>query len=109
MAYDETLAARVRDALRAEPGLSEKKMFGGLCFLLHGHMACGIVKDELMLRVGPARYEETLALQHARPMDFTGKAMKGMVYVSRGGLGDEPALRGWVERARAFVRTLPPK
>ena len=86
MAYDETLADRVRAVLSGRPGLTEKKMFGGLSFLLHSSMACGIVKDELMVRVGPDGYDEALAQPHARLMDFTGRPMKGMVYVARDGL-----------------------
>jgi TfoX/Sxy family transcriptional regulator of competence genes len=109
MAYDEKLAARVRKALAGERGLSEKKMFGGIAFMLGGHMACGIVKDELMLRVGAERHEEMLALPHARAMDFTGRPMKGMVFVSGEGLGSEAALRKWVGRGAAYARTLPPK
>jgi TfoX/Sxy family transcriptional regulator of competence genes len=109
MAYDEKLAERVRGALAGRPDLSERKMFGGLAFMLGGHMACGVVKDELMLRVGPERYEEALALAHVRAMDFTGRPMKGMVYVGTAGLGTDADLRGWVERAAAYSGSLPPK
>lgn len=109
MAYDETLAGRVRAALAGEPGYSERKMFGGLCFMLHGHMTCGVVKDELMVRVGPDAYAEALALPHAREMDFTGRPMKGMLYVAPAGLATEPALRQWVERGALHARSLPPK
>ncbi len=108
MAYDENLAGRVRDVLAGDPGLSERKMFGGLAFMLEGHMCCGIVGDELMLRLGVDGADTALARPHVRPMDFTGKPMAGMVYVSQDGLRGA-ALRRWVDRASAFVRTLPPK
>ena len=108
MAYDENLADRVRHVLAPEPGLTERKMFGGLAFMLDGHMCCGIVGDELMLRLGTEGAEAALSRAHVRPMDFTGKPMAGMVYVSQGGLKGV-ALRRWVERATAFAHTLPPK
>ena len=108
MAYDETLADRVRAVLSGRPGLTEKKMFGGLSFLLHSSMACGIVKDELMVRVGPDGYDEALAQPHARLMDFTGRPMKGMVYVARDGLQSDDALAAWVNRGMAYAASLPP-
>jgi len=109
MAYDEKLAERVRGALHGQRGISEKKMFGGLSFLLRGHMCCGVMGDELMVRVGPQGYEEALARPHARKMDFTGRPLKGFVYVSRQGLRSAPALASWVERGVAFARSLPAK
>ncbi len=109
MAYDEKLAERVREVFAPREGLREKKMFGGLAFMLHGHMCCGIAREALMVRVGPEAYEETLARPHARPMDFTGRALKGMVYVDAGGYRSKKALRQWVERGVAFVSSLPPK
>jgi hypothetical protein len=109
MAYDEKLAQRVRDILAARPGFSERKMFGGMCFMLFGHMACGIVGDELMVRLDPKQYDDALSRPHARPMDFTGRPMKGMVYVGAGGFKSEAALEEWVERGAGFVATLPPK
>ncbi len=109
MAYDEGLAERLREALHEHPGMIEKKMFGGLCFMLNGHMCCGIVKDTLMLRVGPEQYEDALAQPHARKMDFTGRAMKGMVYVDPAGFTEDEALKSWVQRGLDFVHSLPPK
>jgi TfoX/Sxy family transcriptional regulator of competence genes len=108
MAYDETLAERVRAELAGEDGLTERKMFGGLAFMLDGNMACGIVKDELMLRLGPEGADRALDEPHVRPMDFTGRPMTGMVFVAPGGLGEE-TLRHWVGEAASYVRTLPPK
>jgi TfoX/Sxy family transcriptional regulator of competence genes len=96
VAYDERLAARVRDILAGDPALSERKMFGGLAFMLDGNMCCGIVDDRLMLRLGADLAEQALERAHVHPMDFTGRAMTGMVYVAPEGLRGK-ALRPWVE------------
>lgn len=109
MAYDEGLAERVRTALEDEPGVTERKMFGGLCLMLGGNMCCGIVGEELMVRVGPDAWESALALPHAREMDFTGKSMKGMVYVGVDGIESDRDLDSWVARGVAFAGSLPPK
>ena len=109
MAYNEDLADRIRIALEARAGVVEKKMFGGLTFMVDGHMCCGVIQDTLMVRVGPDAHEDALAEPHARPMDFTGRALKGMVYVGPGGLQPDAALGRWVERGLAFVRSQPPK
>jgi len=87
----------------------EKKMFGGLCFMVSGHMCCGIVKETLMARVGPEAYGELVQLPHAREMDFTGRAMKGMVYVEPAGVAEEKDLGEWIQRCLDFVTSLPPK
>lgn len=108
MAYDEELADRVRVVLADEPRLTERKMFGGLAFMIAGNMACGIVKDELMLRLGAEGADAALDEPHVREMDFTGRPMTGMVYVERAGL-DDAGLRRWVEHAAAHARSLPPK
>jgi TfoX/Sxy family transcriptional regulator of competence genes len=108
VAYDEELADRVRVVLADEPSLTERKMFGGLAFMIGGNMACGIVKDELMLRLGAEGADAALEEPHVRQMDFTGRPMTGMVYVERGGL-DDAGLRRWVEQAAGFARSLPPK
>ena len=108
MAYDEELAGRVRDVFGPDPALSERKMFGGLAFMLRGHMCCGILGEELMLRLGPDAAEKALRKPHVRPMDFTGRPMRGMVFVARAGLRGR-ALRAWLEQAQAYARSLPPK
>ncbi|MEZ4869933.1 MAG: TfoX/Sxy family protein [Caldilineaceae bacterium] len=109
MAYSEELAQRVRTALGDELGVTEKKMFGGLCFLLRGNMICGIVKDELMVRVGPEQYGAALQQPYAREMDFTGRAMKGMVYIAPAGITEYSDLSMWVQRGVTFAGSLPPK
>ncbi len=109
MAYDEDVANRVREALAKQDGVDEKKMFGGLAFMVRGHMCCGAMGDEMMVRVGPDQYEECLAHPHARKMDFTGKPMRGMIYVSPEGIAGDDDLAAWVGRGLAFVSTLPPK
>jgi TfoX/Sxy family transcriptional regulator of competence genes len=107
MAYDEALAERVRSAVGRRAGVTEKRMFGGIAFLLGGKMFCGVANDDLMVRVGPDRHEDSLAQPHVRPMDFTGRPMKGYVYVGPPGTRTESAVRKWVERATTFVATLP--
>jgi TfoX/Sxy family transcriptional regulator of competence genes len=109
MAYDEILADRIRSIFKRRKGIAERKMFGGLAFLFNGNMCCGVMKDQLMLRLGQEGATEALALPHARPMDFTGKPMKGMVYVAPAGLASDEDLQGWVQRAVAFASTLPAK
>jgi TfoX/Sxy family transcriptional regulator of competence genes len=108
MAYDEDLADRIRDVL-AGRDVREQKMFGGLAFMVGGHMAVGVVGDELMARVGADGEDEALEQPHARPMDFTGRPMTGFVFVEAAGVADDDDVRAWVERALAFVATLPPR
>jgi TfoX/Sxy family transcriptional regulator of competence genes len=109
MAFDEGLAERVRDLFGSAPGLSERKMFGGLCFLLRGNMRYGVVGSELMVRVGPDAYAEALGLPNAREMDFTGRSMRGMVFVSEDGISEDEDLEDWLRRGMAFAGSLPPK
>lgn len=109
MAYDEGLANRLREVVRGRRGLSERKMFGGLALMLHGHMVCGVMGEELMVRVGKDAYGEALQRKHARPMDFTGKPMKGMVYVAVAGVRTKKQLESWVNLGLAHAETLPPK
>lgn len=109
MAYDAELADRLRSALSDQEDLTERKMFGGIAFMVGGHMCCGVATEDAMLRVGPDAYESALAEPHAREMDFTGKPLRGYVYVAPEGLASERDLKAWVEKAVRFVRTLPPK
>jgi TfoX/Sxy family transcriptional regulator of competence genes len=108
MAIDEGLAERIRDVLGTTP-VSERKMFGGLAFLSRGHMFVGIAKEALMVRVGPEAYAGALGRPHAREMDFTGRPMKGYVFVDPPGFEQTEDLERWVHAALAFVATLPAK
>jgi TfoX/Sxy family transcriptional regulator of competence genes len=109
MAYDEGLAERIRGVLADRHDVSEKKMFGGIAFMVRGHMTVGIVKDDLMVRVGLEEYADLVRQPHARPMDFTGRPMKGFVYVASAGLEDDADLERWVERGLAYALSIPAK
>lgn len=110
MAYDEDLAMRVRAVLAdADTEPREQKMFGGLAFMVRGHMTVGILGDELMVRVGKDAHEDALALPHTHPMDFTGRPMTGLVQVAPAGTADDDDLRAWVQRGLDFTRSLPAK
>ena len=109
MPYDEKLADRIRAIVGDDPALTERKMFGGIAFMLNGNMFCGITRDDLMARISPERFEEALASPGARPMDFTGRPMKGMVFVAPEGCASDEKLRRWVDQTLDFVRTLPAK
>ena len=109
MAYDEALAGRIRTVLAKRRGVDEKRMFGGIAFLLGGHMFCGVVKDDLMVRLGPDRHEAALTEPHVRPMDFTGRPMKGYVFVAPAGCRADAALARWVGLGVEFVAKLPAK
>lgn len=111
--YNETLADRVRRVLLADDDtngiLEEKKMFGGLAFLLRGHMCCGLVGDKLMIRIDKTQTAKLLAEPHVQPMDFTGRPMKGFLYVEPPAIESAAGLRKWVKRSAAFVLSLPAK
>ncbi|MGH0035763.1 MAG: TfoX/Sxy family protein [Myxococcota bacterium] len=109
MACDEGLAQRIRELLETRRDVDERRMFGGIAFMVGGHMCAGVVGDELMVRVGPDAYEACLALRHARPMDFTGRPMKGLVYVAAEGISEDEDLDAWLQRGLAFAGSLPPK
>lgn len=108
MAFDEALADRVRDVLAARPELSERKMFGGIAFMVSGNICCGVIGEDLMVRLGDDG-ERALAEPHTRPMDFTGKPMKTTVYVDPAGTGDDAELARWVEAGADYAASLPPK
>jgi TfoX/Sxy family transcriptional regulator of competence genes len=109
MAYDEALANRVRQQLAGEDAVTERAMFGGLAFLLHGNMAVCLSGDELMVRVGRDGSDEALARPHTRPSDMSGRPMKGWILVAADGVATGPTLAAWVRRGIAFAAGLPPK
>ncbi len=109
MAYSEAVAERLRSRFSGRKDVVEKKMFGGLAFLVRGNMCCGVVGDRLMVRVGPAGYEEALSRPHARKMDFTGRPLTGFVYVDPKGFAAAGDLDAWVARALRFALSLPAK
>ena len=108
MAYDQDLADRLLQAIGTRPGVSEKRMFGGLCIMLNGNMLAGVERDRYMFRVGKEREAEALAKPGASPMDFTGRPMGGFIYVDAGSC-DEAALAEWVNFTTAYIDTLPAK
>jgi TfoX/Sxy family transcriptional regulator of competence genes len=108
MAIDEGLAQRIREAL-GTARVTERKMFGGIAFMSRGHMFVGIARGLLMVRIGPAAYEEALRKPHVREMDFTGRPMRGYVYVDPPGFERDDDLASWVKAGLAFVKTLPAK
>jgi TfoX/Sxy family transcriptional regulator of competence genes len=109
MAYDVHLADRIRAIMNTAGEFSEKKMFGGLAFMVNGRMCCGVLKTDLVLRLTPERAAASLCQPHTRPMDFTGKPMKSMIYVSETGTDSDKALAAWVESAVRLARGLPEK
>jgi TfoX/Sxy family transcriptional regulator of competence genes len=108
VAYDERLAARVRALLAERTDVGERKMFGGLTFMVGGNMCCGVNGDELIVRLDPDHEEEALARPHARPMDFTGRPMRGFITVQPDGIEGD-ALNRWVREAVARAESLPRK
>lgn len=109
MAYDEKLAQRIRTSLQRNGKVTEKKMFGGVCFLYQGNMCAGVWKDRLIARIGPEAYVRALRRHHVREFDVTGRPMKGWVMVEPEGVRTARQLDGWIERAREFTGTLPPR
>ena len=109
MAYDERLAQRIRSALQGKRFITEKKMFGGIAFLRSGLMFVGVSDTSLMARVGKENHADSISRKHVREMDFTGKPMKGYVFVDAEGTKTDAQLRFWLERCEQFVSTLPPK
>jgi hypothetical protein len=109
MPFDENLAKRVRRLLGGDFALMEKRMVGGLAFMVNGHMCCGVVGEDLVVRTGPAAYHEAVSEPHARPMDFNGRPMRGFVYVGSQGYRSSSELRSWIQRGLHFVLSLPAK
>lgn len=109
MACNERLAERIRDYFKRRKKVEEKRMFGGLCFMLNGQMCCGIEKDRLMVRVMPDRYETLLSKPHARKMDFTGKPLKGFLFISEAGYRTASGLASWLDEAVECAKSKPLK
>ena len=109
MAYDEGVAQRVRELISDQPGYEEKKMFGGIGFLIHGNMACGVLRKDLIIRVGAEKYTDSLLQPHVELFDITGRAMMGWVIVKEPGYRDEQDLQDWTSQGVAYALTLPAK
>lgn len=109
VAFDDTLARRVRKALDSRPDLIEKHMFGGVCFMIRGRMCCGIIDSSLMVRLDPDEADRVADQPHVRPMDFTGKPMRGYLFVDTEGIDSPKALKSWVDRCVAYIETMPTK
>lgn len=109
MVYDEGLAERVRELISDQQGYEEKKMFGGIGFLIHGNMACGVIREELIIRVGAEKYTDSLLRPHVELFDITGQAMTGWVLVKEPGYRDDQALQDWISQGVAYALTLPAK
>ena len=107
MAFDESLAARIRETLARRRGVEEKKMFGCVCFLLNGNALAGVWKDRLIARLGPDEGEAALLEPHVRQFDITGKPMRNWIAVEPEGVEDDDQLKDWIERALTFVKALP--
>ena len=109
MAFSESLAARIRGELGGVPGVIEKKMFGGVAFMLLGNMAVGVIGEDIMVRVGPERHAEALSMEYVRPFDLTGRPMAGWVVVASPGLENETSFQDWVRWGVDYALSLPPK
>lgn len=109
MSYDEATAARLRKYLADTGGAGEVRMMGALCFMVDGHMCCGVTESAVMVRVGREAYRDALEQPHVRPMEMSGRTPRGFVLVDPDGVATDGDLARWIERAREFVRTLPPK
>lgn len=107
MAFDPGLAQRVREVLGERPGITERRMFGGLAFMVHGRMFVGVQAASLMARVGPERHDDALAMPGVRVMDFTGRPMKGYVYLDPPAIAEDPALQAWVRWCEDYAAALP--
>ena len=109
MPCNERLVERIRAALKRRRGTAERRMFGGVCFTLNGNMVCGVAGNDLMVRVGKDQYEDALKRPNVREMDFTGRPLKGFVFVGAPAIRSDSSLKHWVETGIAYVDTLPAK
>jgi len=109
MAFDTTLADRIRRHLETIDGITEQKLFGGIGFMLRGNMCCGVMKDSLLVRVGPEAHDDAVAQPHAEPMSMGGRVSRGFVVVAPPAIESRAALSAWVEKGLSFAANLPPK
>ena len=109
MPFDENLASRLRKLVTGDFAVKEMRMFGGLAFMVNGHMCCGIVRENLVVRTSPEDSDKLLAKPHTKPMDFTKRPMKGFLYVLPAGYRTDSALKKWLQCGLDFVLSLPPK
>ncbi len=109
MAYNEKLAQRIRKLLAGEPGRTEKKMFGGVSFMLHGNMACGVLKDDMLVRIDPGQHDAAVVKPLVRTFEQRGRPMKGWIMVSPDACASDEGLQEWVQKGVRFALSLPPK
>lgn len=109
MAYSEELAERIRDAIDVRPGVTERKMFGGIAWMVNGNMACGVIGEDLMVRLERGDAEAAQAEEHVGPMEFTGWPMRGFILVAAAGIEEDTDLGRWVEAGADFAESLPSK
>lgn len=109
MAYSEELAERIREVIELRPGVTERKMFGGIAWMVNGNMACGVIGEDLMVRLDREDAEAAQAEEHVGPMDLTGRPMRGFVVVGADGVQDDAELGRWVEAGADFAESLPSK
>ncbi|EAR07425.1 TfoX/Sxy family protein [Reinekea blandensis] len=109
MAFDDGLATRIREDLGSRTAFDERRMFGGLAFMVDSHMCVGVLGDEMMARVGPDAYDEALTQPGVRELDFTGRAMRGMVMIDQDAIAEDDQLNYWLSHCLDFCRSLPPK
>jgi hypothetical protein len=109
MVYDEGLVERLREIFEDRRDVKEKKMFGGIAFMVRGHMCVGIVGETLMARIGPDEYDKALKKKHVREMDVTGRPMKGFIYIDPAGFESDKDLQYWVTLSETYAKSLPPK
>lgn len=109
MPYDQDLAQRIGEALHGLPGLQAKKMFGGIGYLINGNMACGVLGEDMIVRVGPGKYDEALAQPYTRPFAMTGRPMSGWLLVSPSGVIEESDFKSWIDQAVEYAQSLPAK
>lgn len=109
MAYSEELADRIREVIDGRPGLVERKMFGGVAWMINGNMACGVIGEDLMVRLDRDEAEQALTEEHVGPMEFTGRPMRGFIVIEAAGISDAHDLGRWVDTGADYAETLPPK